>query len=109
MTFSVTFKLDTSKLDRIVSNLEPGSVELVDEYTGLMLDKMQQDVPVDTGALRDSLEREMEGATAILHDGVEYGVYQELGTSKMAAQPFFFSAVEAYMNPFFQSFSRLFR
>ena len=33
--------------------------------------------------------------TAIVADGVEYGIWQETGTSKMAAQPFMVPAVEA--------------
>ena len=33
--------------------------------------------------------------TAIVADGVEYGIWQETGTSKMAAQPFMVPAVDA--------------
>jgi len=33
--------------------------------------------------------------TAIVADGVEYGIYQEFGTVKMGAQPFMSPAVEA--------------
>ena len=36
----------------------------------------------------DSMIRRLRGTPArIVHDGVEYGVYQEFGTSKMAARP----------------------
>lgn len=65
----------------------------------LFLDKCAKNVeedaksraPVDTGALRDSIVAEKDEITEfkyIIHDGVEYGVFQELGTSKIKAQPF---------------------
>lgn len=45
--------------------------------------------PVDTGALRNSIQTEMEGdLTAHVVAGVEYAVYVELGTYKAAAQPY---------------------
>jgi len=36
-----------------------------------------------------------KGPVRIVADGVEYGLFQELGTSRMAAQPFMVPAVEA--------------
>lgn len=33
--------------------------------------------------------------TRWVHDGVEYGIYQEMGTHKMAAQPFMRPSIEA--------------
>ncbi len=51
--------------------------------------------PVETGALRASLNAERVGeAHYIVSDGVEYGVFQELGTSRMAAHPFLVPAFE---------------
>lgn len=50
---------------------------------------------VDTGALVNSIIVEPQGRdTWILHDGVEYGVFLEYGTVKMAARPFFLPAIE---------------
>lgn len=44
---------------------------------------------VDTGALRASIHVEMTDAlTALVSDGVEYGVHLEFGTSRMGARPF---------------------
>lgn len=40
----------------------------------------------------------------IVADGVEYGVYQELGTVKMSAQPFMRPAVEAVRSGFDAAF-----
>ena len=50
--------------------------------------------PVDTGALRGSISTRVSGdgrfgsITAEIGPTVDYGVYQELGTSVMAAQPY---------------------
>lgn len=45
--------------------------------------------PVDTGRLRDSIHVEdLPDYGARYGTNVEYGIYQELGTYKMRAQPF---------------------
>lgn len=52
-------------------------------------------VPVDTGNLRASLTYENAGQyKAVVGTNVEYGIYQELGTHKMAAQPYLYPAYE---------------
>lgn len=55
--------------------------------------------PVDTGRLRSSITNEIgqdgEGLVAVVGTNVEYAPYIELGTSKMAAQPFLLPALEA--------------
>lgn len=46
--------------------------------------------PVDTGRLRDSVTHETHAEEEFVYVGtnVEYGKYQEYGTSKMRAHPF---------------------
>lgn len=53
--------------------------------------------PVDTGRLRDSIRHEVQGATVRLGPGdeIEYAIFQEFGTSRMAAQPYVRPTVEA--------------
>lgn len=55
--------------------------------------------PVDTGRLRSSITNEIgedgDGLVATIGTNVEYAPYVELGTSKMAAQPFLLPALEA--------------
>lgn len=55
-------------------------------------------VPVDTGALRASIESVSveAGKEADVIVGKEYGIYVELGTYKMAAQPFLYPAVQQH-------------
>jgi hypothetical protein len=47
--------------------------------------------------------------TYTIQDGVEYGVHQEFGTSKMAAHPFLIPALEAWRERFLDAFKELFK
>lgn len=55
--------------------------------------------PVDTGRLRSSITNQVgtdaEGLLAAVGTDVEYAPYVELGTSRMAAQPFLLPALAA--------------
>ena len=55
--------------------------------------------PVDTGRLRSSITNELgpdgDGLVATIGTNVEDAPHVELGTSKMAAQPFLLPALEA--------------
>ena len=68
--------------------------------------------PVDTGALQRSMEAE-EKSFSIgsivweVHDGVEYGVYQELGTSRgVTAQHFLGRAAEQQEPKFYKDIAK---
>jgi HK97 gp10 family phage protein len=114
MAFSVSFAVDVSGLVKIIDNLETVP-EVLETYAGLMAEKAAGDAPVDTGALRDSITYEMiDDETARIHDGPArdgklYGIFLELGTSKMAAQPFFIPAIMSYINPFIAAIKGLFK
>lgn len=67
------------------------------------------DAPVDTGALRNSIQAEAEEAlTWAVAVGVEYGIYQELGTYKMPAHPYLIPAAESNRDPFLAAMGNLF-
>ena len=104
--------LDTTVLDRITAELKPRAARIVKNYGNMITSSAIKNAPVDTGALMNSLssESKMTGdLTFTVSDGVEYGVFQELGTSKMAAQPFMTPAIEAWRDKFFAAFSELFK
>jgi len=50
--------------------------------------------PVDTGNLMNSISTTVEGMTAEIGPTADYGIYVELGTSKMAGQPYMAPAFE---------------
>ncbi len=50
--------------------------------------------PVDTGALRESITSVPSDMRCEIGTNVEYGIYQEFGTYKMAAHPYLVPALE---------------
>jgi HK97 gp10 family phage protein len=61
-----------------------------------------KDAPVDTGALKNSIIAEpIDQNNYTITDGVEYGVFQELGTKKTSAKHFLGGAAEREAETFF--------
>lgn len=50
--------------------------------------------PFDTGHLRESITSQADGSHCDIGTNVEYGIYQEFGTYKMAAHPFLVPALK---------------
>ena len=69
----------------------------------------KQTVPVDTGALKNSISTTMESdLTAIVAPHTEYAVFVEFGTSRGSpAQPYMTPAAEALRGPFESAITHL--
>ena len=85
----VEIRLDTRELERIANGL---GVK-VDDTLGILAHQVEGIskalAPVDTGALKNSINTKRQKRHEWrVQDGVEYGIYQELGTSRMAPHPF---------------------
>lgn len=92
---SVVARLDTKALDKLRAELRPRARVLVHDTAFRIERDAKMLAPVDTGFLRTSIGAQMTGElSAVVSVGAEYGLYQELGTSKMPAQPFLTPAVE---------------
>ena len=105
-------KLDTSVLDRITAQMRPKAARIVNTYGLNIASEAAQNAPVDTGALRNSITSESQMTdelTFTIQDGVEYGIFQELGNSRMAAQPFLIPALEHWAQAFQDAFAELFK
>lgn len=91
----MTVRLDTHKLDMIIATFPAQSEEVVKAGAQAVKGYAAAGAPVDTGALKDSINEAKKG-DLLYHvaDGVEYGIYQELGTSRMRAHSFMVPAVE---------------
>src|SRR5574343_1106457 len=88
-------RLDTSKLDRIIATFPAEAEAVVKAGAEAVQGYAASRAPVDTGALRASIQAQKRGNLLYwVADGVEYGIYQELGTYRMRAQPFMVPAVE---------------
>jgi HK97 gp10 family phage protein len=72
--------------------------DLVRDTASAIATTAQALAPVDTGALRDSIEVEheapMRSVVTAGNGDVDYAAYQEFGTSRMHAQPYLTPAVE---------------
>jgi len=135
---SITTRLETKGIDRILRELEPKAEALIDKTAFEIQARAQNAAPVDTGALRNSIytvtqrsngyrdaarRAKASNPKAVIapfpepsgnleaHIGpsVEYAIYQEMGTSKMSAHPFLVPAVEALRKSWEAAWKALFR
>ena len=63
--------------------------------------------PVDTGNLRNSITVDAQGTRARVGAEADYAIYVEMGTSRMAAQPFMNPAADAVEPSFLEAMSQL--
>jgi HK97 gp10 family phage protein len=104
--------IDTSVLERITAEIRPRASKVVSQYGLLITGTAAKNAPVDTGRLRNSItasSKMIDDSTYRIQDGVHYGIFQELGTSKMAAQPFLIPALEMWRDKFLAAFSQVFK
>jgi len=99
MSFSMelTFKGVKGAQDALKEFESTVSDQLSDflETTGqIVVEEMQSTVPVDTGALQDSIGYNVSGDDLTFEATEDYAGDVEYGTSKMAAQPYFFPAID---------------
>lgn len=125
---NLTWTLDTKELDRIVKNCDMKAEQVIRHLAFEVEGIAKQLAPYDTTALRNSIYTVTEkddnytdasnaakdkrpGVETEPHPKpgkgearvgpcVEYGQYQEFGTSKMAAQPYLTPAVEKVRTKF---------
>ena len=117
-----------------IANAVPGATKQVVVKTAFDIQAgAASSAPVDTGFLRNSIYTvtadgstygqgggpthkdsyllppvgEAEETTAYVAVGANYGIYVEMGTRYMAAEPYFYPAVEAARQPFIDAMSKL--
>lgn len=105
-------ELDTRELDRILREMPEQASNLVNKWGVKIAGDAAGQAPVDTSALRNSIlsESQMEGKLLfILQDGVNYGIFQELGTSRMSAHPFVVPAILRNEKGYINAWKELFK
>ena len=101
MQITISVKTDTGGLEQIITNCENLTPQIIEAKGGECAAYAKAVAPVDTGALSNSIYSTMVGElTARIQATVEYDIYQELGTYKMAAHPFLAPAAEYISAPF---------
>ena len=111
-SWTFTAEVNITKLEQLarrLSNIPEMMRDVAEQIKDETVNNIEMKGIVDTGALRDSIEYEMESDGFTLRDGVSYGIYNEFGTYKMAARPFMIPAAEMYGNIVTMKFMELMR
>ena len=99
----VTFRMVTNRFRMVTARIDAGAEKAVQDFREKVADEARARVAVKTGETKDSIE-----ATK---DGVEAGgaaLFLEMGTVKMAPQPFLAPAIEASRHTLEGEFAALF-
>lgn len=96
-------RLDTKELDALARGLRMNTQNAIAAIARQVEAQTKSNIitkdVIDTGAYLNSImSEEINRNTWHVHDGVEYGIYQELGTHKVSARPTMTPAVETVSN-----------
>lgn len=101
---SVTISVTFNRFPEIAAAL-PGQTQAVVRKASFDVEGQAKNrVPVDTGALKNSISTEFEdgGLTGIIAPHMEYATFVEFGTRRMSAQPYMTPAAEV-VKPAFEA------
>lgn len=106
--------MDGQALRKLAADLTRSAVT-VEPLARMVVAKTARDIeadakvfaPVDTGNLEASITSDVKGLSAEIGPTASYGIYQELGTSKMAPQPFMGPAAGRRVGPFEKAMAQL--
>lgn len=104
--------IDTTVLEKITAEIQPNAAKIVNQYGNMITSTAITLAPVDTGNLINTISAKskmIEPLTFRVQDGTEYGIFQELGTHKMAAHPFLVPALEKWRQKFLDAFGAIFK
>lgn len=94
MDITVTYRIENDFLPELTRKLP----DLVSDAIGKLTYQTQLEArlncPVDTGALRNSIDTEVDRMAGFVFTGLDYAGYVEFGTYKMAARPYMGRAAE---------------
>ena len=94
--FTIKLQRYGDKFEQLRQRMPNKANAIVDKHTDSTVDLMRQLSPVDTGAMRDSIEKVSLGPLTLgIRIGVPYFIFVEFGTIHQEAQPFISPAVES--------------
>jgi len=126
----IRWEVDTKKLDAYAKHVNKTAPQVVRALAFEIQGRAAQNAPVDTGALRNSiyvrtydadpfpgistdakrvrLPRPGNDKHAVIGPSVEYGLYVEMGTQRMGAQPYLAPAVASVRQQFEREIRKVF-
>lgn len=90
----------TSHVDEVKDALEHQIALALAKVGFAAEDHVKALAPVDTGRLRSSITHLVDDRSVTIGTNVEYAKYQEMGTSRMKAQPFLEPGISNNMEQF---------
>lgn len=96
-----------NELPAMSARLESAASQVVAKSAFDIENRAKQVVPVDTGALKNSITTETNGLQATVSAGQEYAVYVEMGTRFQSAQPYMTPAAEVVRPAFIEAMRQL--
>lgn len=103
-----TIEIVYDKFPKLAAALPEAVREIVQETILAIETQAKIKTPIDTGALRASIQSEMTGETSgQVATNIEYSVYVNYGTSRMAARPFMDPAAEGERRHFMRKMTDL--
>lgn len=85
----------SNRFPELARKLPQAARQIVTETTAEVEEYAKTVVPVDTGALRASIQSEVTGTEGTVYTDQSYAEFVEFGTVNMAAQPYMTPAGEA--------------
>ena len=98
-------KITLSGIDGLLKALNGEEVKgkvgkVVKKHGAAMHKAALRNVPVDTGHLKRSITLESDSMTATVQEHTDYGIYVEMGTRYMGAQPYMKPALNSVEGAF---------
>ena len=91
---TIRVDVDISGLDKVEPKIYRAIVRALNKIGFMVEGDAKILAPKRTGDLARSIHHKQTRFMVSIQDNVNYGIFQELGTSKMAAQPFMRPALE---------------
>lgn len=101
------FRTLAADLARASARVEPLAQAVVTKSAADLQRLAQSAAPVDTGFLRSSISTTVGRLEAEVGPTAHYGIYQELGTSRMGPQPYLFPALDQVTPGFEQAIAQV--
>ena len=111
-SMTLVTKIDLTGLERLTKEMEPRAEAILTEAAfEIEANAKIYEKRIKSGALRNGINvnTPFPKMKRVISDAVDYGIYHELGTSRISAQPFMVPAVEAIREKFSKMWEALFK